>query len=252
MKGSMLVYHALNIGEEMLLCGAEIGRVEDTIARICRSYDVIRVDVFTITSTISVTAVTRDEGPVTQTRRIMGQSSDMEKLDRLNNLSRYICQHRPESDEIERLLREACAQPRYCRCVGYLIYALTTSAFTCFFGGGLLDALCAALIGCAIKAMIDLNEHMRLNRLFFTILCSAASGALALALMRLGLGRSLDKIVIGDIMVLIPGLAFTNSIRDLISGDIMSGVLRIVESLLIAVCIALGFGLALGIWGGVL
>ena len=42
-------------------------------------------------------------------------------------------------------------------------------------------------------------------------------------------------------MTLIPGVNFTNSLRDLFTGDSMTGVLRFIESLLTALAIALGY-----------
>lgn len=50
-----------------------------------------------------------------------------------------------------------------------------------------------------------------------------------------------DKIIIGNIMLLIPGLAFCNGLRDLIVGDTISGGLSLCNALLCALAIALGF-----------
>ena len=86
----MLLTRALDLGEQMLLRGAEVGRVEDTLTRILRSQGAVRVDVFTITSSMVVTAQWED-GPVTQTRRISGIQYDMTALTRLNALRREIC-----------------------------------------------------------------------------------------------------------------------------------------------------------------
>ena len=86
----ILLTRALDLGEQMLRRGAEVGRVEDTMTRILRSQGAVRVDVFTITSSMVVTAQWED-GPVTQTRRISGIHYDMTALTRLNALSREIC-----------------------------------------------------------------------------------------------------------------------------------------------------------------
>ena len=56
-----------------------------------------------------------------------------------------------------------------------------------------------------------------------------------------------DLVMIGDIMLLIPGVAMTNATRDMLSGDTISGVMRFVESLLWAVALALGFMAAIWI-----
>ena len=48
-------------------------------------------------------------------------------------------------------------------------------------------------------------------------------------------------------MPLVPGMALTLGIRDLIDSDFLSGVIRMLNALLTAVCIALGAGLVLAL-----
>ena len=69
----------------------------------------------------------------------------------------------------------------------------------------------------------------------------------------LGLAENVDMVVIGTLMLLVPGLLFTNALRDIIFGDTNSGINRIVEVLLIAAAIALGtaaaWNFATAAWG---
>ena len=60
--------------------------------------------------------------------------------------------------------------------------------------------------------------------------------------------RSLDALIIGSLMLLVPGLAITNAIRDSLSGDLISGMTRGVEAVLIAIAVALGPGLVMSLW----
>ena len=82
------------------------------------------------------------------------------------------------------------------------------------------------------------------------MIASFALSASAIALVRWGLGQDANKILIGNIMLLIPGIALTNSLRDLISGDIMTGILRFLDAVLVAAAIAAGYILAAGLLGG--
>ena len=82
---------AMDIGEQMLVCGAEVHRVEDSIQRMCLSMGAKRVDIFIITSSMVVTVYTPSGEALTQTRRITGTGTNMERLHRLNDLSRKIC-----------------------------------------------------------------------------------------------------------------------------------------------------------------
>ena len=98
-EAEQYLYYAMTIGEQLLISGAEVGRVEDTIRRICMAYGAERVDVFSITSSI-VTTMYGNFGICTQTRRVRGMANDLGRLEDLNQLSRYICEYRPEPAEI--------------------------------------------------------------------------------------------------------------------------------------------------------
>ena len=85
---------AMDIGEQMLLSGAEVHRVEESIKRMCSSFGAKRTDVFIITSSMVVSVFTDDDKSYTQTRRILNSSTDYEKLHKLNELSRKICSNK--------------------------------------------------------------------------------------------------------------------------------------------------------------
>ena len=57
----------------------------------------------------------------------------------------------------------------------------------------------------------------------------------------------MDMISIGNIMLLIPGIALTNSLRDMFSGNTLAGLMRFIEALLLAMTIAFGFALVAGL-----
>lgn len=251
MTVQQLVYQALNIGEKMLTCGAEVRRVEDTVERICRAYDMARVDVFTITSSITLTVQAKNGTIETQTRRIKSYATNLDELSALNGLSRYICANRPEAEEIETLFAQAIEEEKELGPHAYAVYAGVAFSFTLFFGGNFRDAAAAAPVGILLGYLIRVNGRLRMNHVMFNILSSAAGGFLTVFLVAMGIGVHADKIMIGNIMLLIPGLAMTNSIRDLLSGDTMSGILRLCDAMIVAVAIAVGFSIPLMLTGGV-
>ena len=102
LTGEEVLTCAINIGEQLLMSGAEISRVEDTIRRICAAYGIRQSHIFSIASCIIVTLETKDHKWITQTRRILSYGTDMWKLDRLNNLSRLICSTKPPLERINR------------------------------------------------------------------------------------------------------------------------------------------------------
>ena len=91
-----------------------------------------------------------------------------------------------------------------------------------------------------------------MNRVVYTLMTSCFAGIVAVLFCRLGFGHHLDKIIIGDIMLLVPGAILTISIRDMLCGDIIAGVFRLIESVLIACAIGAGYAIPLFVLGGLL
>ncbi|MFQ7058223.1 MAG: threonine/serine exporter family protein [Turicibacter sanguinis] len=91
-----------------------------------------------------------------------------------------------------------------------------------------------------------------MNQVLYMVLCSMLAGMLTILLVKLGIGKNIDKIMIGDIMVLIPGLGIMTAFREILSRDLLAGLMRFFESILVASAIACGFSLALYFMGGLL
>ena len=234
---------ALDVGEQILMCGGEVSRVEDTIQRICAGYGAGRTDVFAITSSIVVT-MHRGGGCVTQTRRINGSETDFSRMEALNALSRRICSERPDTETVQQELKIISVGNRQGVFPGLSGYLLGSGSFAVFFGGSVRDGICAMLCGILIFFMDRRVRRIWDSRLLYAMLCSFLAGVCALIFDRMGLCRDVDKVMIGDIMLLIPGIALTNALRDLFMGDTISGLLRLLEALLQAAAIACGFALA--------
>lgn len=237
------LYLAMNIGGSMIKSGAEINRVEDTMYRICRSLGMDRVDVFVITSSLVVTLYSRSFGFVTQTRRIGPMTYNLDRLDYLNRLSRRICSSDMSVGDAEAEYERVMERPVYGFRTHAAIYGVAAAAFSLFFGGSVRDAIAAALIGVVLKYMSGLSKRMEMNGFLSGFVCSLTGGLLATLAISCGLGENFSMISIGDIMLLIPGIALTNSIRDMFSGDTISGMNRFIESIILSMMIASGFAL---------
>ena len=110
-RANEYLYHVLDIGQYMLQSGGEVSRVEDSIRRLCLAFGAERADVFTITSSIVVTIYSPSFGAVTQTRRVTGQQYDLNRLEKLNQLSRRICAEHLSLEETRRALEEIRRRP---------------------------------------------------------------------------------------------------------------------------------------------
>lgn len=244
----------LDIGEEMLVCGGEVSRVQDSIFRMCESYgaDPTRINVFIITSNIQVTIQAPDGKIITQIRCVVRNNPNFAMMDKLNDLSRYVCSVNPTEEELRAAIDKIIHGAYQKRWLKYLGGAMVTAGFTSFFGGTLRDAMCAGIIGVLIIFLERFLANKEKNEIVFIFFISAAAGMAAIALVKLGLGNNLDKIMIGSIMLMIPGLHMTNSIRDMLIGDLGSGLLRLTNALLVAGAIACGMAATIIVFGGLL
>jgi len=252
MLPEQLLTCALDIGEQMLVSGAEIGRVEDSIRHICSAYGCGRTDVFTITSSIVVSIEDSNRKYYTQSRRITASKTDLTRLDRLNALSRQICRQTPQWNQVQEQIRRIDGMVGYPFWLEVLSSALVAGSFTIFFGGGWTDGAVAAVLGALLRLLTCLLQKAHMNQILVNVAAAFFISTAAILSVRYGLGSDPNEIIIGNIMLLIPGIALTNSLRDMISGDIISGLLRFLDAILVAAAIAAGYILAAHLLGGAL
>lgn len=240
----------LDMGELLLVSGAEVMRVEDTVKRLCTAYGFVRTDVFTITSSIVLTVHTHSGRVFTQTRRIVARDTDLERVANVNALSRKLCSE-PVNAQVFRQQLDVIRKGRtYPHWVQAACYGGISAGFSVFFGGTIYDAVAALLSGLVLFGVLQFCRLLKLNSILQSILASSLTALAVVLLISAGIGQHADKITIGNIMLLIPGIAFTNSLRDLINGDTISGILGISEAIVKAVAIAIGFAAVLTQMGG--
>ncbi len=242
----------MDIGEDMLKSGAEIHRVEDSIKRICVALGAKRVDAFIILSCMILTVFDEDGQSYTQTRQIKNIDTNIEKLHKLNDLSRRICSKSIKFEEIKIEHKKISECKNYNNLIKCLSYSIISAFFALFFGGNIFDFLIALIIGLIIGIIGLLSERLFANRIFVKFISSLVASMLAYFAVFLGIINSVDMVMIGVVMTLIPGVGFTNAIRDLFVGDSISGLLRTIEAVLYALSIAAGYVVSSWMFGGVL
>lgn len=248
MDYNQLLNLTTRLGQMLLENGAETYRVEESIERMALAYGVKEVDVYAVPTTIIVTINTSENFNITKTKRIYQRATNLDKVERLNNLSRNTCQTTPDLKQVEIELEKINQRPNYNFKIQLFAYSLTSSTFTLFFGGTIFDSLCALCIGPIIKIISDIMNRFRTNPFFVTIICSMIAALLAVLSYQLHLAQNIDKMIIGLLMNLVPGVALTNAVRDIIAGDFIAGQTKMTEAILTATSIAIGTGIALSIF----
>ncbi len=242
-----------DLGYELAMCGAETFRVEDSINRILKTYGV-EAEAFAIPNCLIVSIETPDGIPMTRMRRIGYHGNDLDGVERFNGLSRAICNRKPAPQEARKWLQQVRSMARTYTMPLYLLgNFLGGFGFGFFFGGRLADAFWAGICGIVVGLAGKVLSTLKANQFFSTIISAFVSAFIAYSAASFGLMSNVDASIIGTLMILVPGLLFTNAMRDIIYGDTNSGINRIVQVLLIAMAIALGTAAAWGVtdalWG---
>ncbi len=245
-----LLYLLLDMGEMMLCSGGEVRRVENTLSLMGKAYDATETNVMVITASIIVTMKFDDGNLITETRRIESAGGNkLWRLEGLNALSRKCCENPLPLEQLEIEIKN-CKQPTNLWKF-YLGSALAAGAFAVFFGGNVLDGIIAAVFALLVCFFQRKLSSAFPNNIIFNIVCSFVVGVLICLITKLIPISNTDMVMVGVIMLLIPGIAFTNSMRDILVGDTISGIMRLIESLLWAAGLAVGFMLAILLVGGI-
>ena len=251
-KREQLLACLLDMEVLLLTSGAEIMRVEDTITRLCTVYGFCEPDVFVITSSIVLTARTPAGDILTQTRRIRARDTNLGRVEQVNALSRQLCEHPLPTEDLLRSIQQIKDMPGCSPRVRFFMYIGISAVFALFFGGSAFDAAAAAAAGITLFAADQLGPRLCLNGILQAFFSSILAALTVVLLQAAGLPCIAARAVTGNIMLLIPGLALTASLRDMICGDTISGLLGFSEAIVKALAVAAGFAAVLYGLGGLL
>lgn len=235
----------MDVGEAMIECGADVHTVEDTLTKLGFAYGATRMNVFVITEEIVATSVFPGLDEVTMSRRILADgSSNFAKLEALSNLCSEACASHLSFTELQARYNKI----QHIKMSNFALFAggiLSAGGFSVFFGGSIFDAFLAAIFAAVICVAIKYFKPIAPNVIIFNFVTSFIVGILICFSASMVNLFNINLVIIGVIMLLIPGVAMTNATRDLLTGDTVSGVIRFIESLLWALALVFGFMLAL-------
>lgn len=238
---------ASSAGALMLANGAEIYRVEDTVERIIRSKDSIKdVDVFSSYNTIIISFSYKGEIH-TNMRRVRSRGNNLYYVDRVNTFSRNFSAGLYTLDEalleIDKIKKEKSVP------VALKIFGATIAAgsYSILLGGSIIDILSAFLVGFLAYRFSLFLERNNLNFFVVNFLYGFVLSFLALAINEIT-PISINIVIIGGMMAFVPGVMLTNAVRDLMSGDALSGITGTAMAILISIALAVGVATPISIW----
>lgn len=240
---------SLQAGHLLLENGAEISRVEETMERISRHYGVCSGSAFVLTNGIFTTVGDKNESFFAKVEHIPVSGTHLDRVAAVNQLSREITEGRYTVKEAGAKLEEVKNMPGKTKLMQVLASGCGSAAFCCLFGGNAWDSVVALAAGVALYLYVLFISGPHFSKIVANIGGGALVTILCSTMYRLGVGQHLNYMVIGSIMPLIPGVSFTNAIRDIANGDYISGSVRMMDALLIFFSIAIGVGVGISALG---
>lgn len=252
MEQVTLVLDAVCLAAQITLeSGGETYRAEDTVERMCKGLGVPEVDVLALPTGLMLTLDVEGAKNTTRIVRVHSRSIQLNRLDQCNDISRKVAAGQMNAKEALEALREIRKPKRERRWLLIIANAISASAFAVMLGGAWKEFAVALFCGAAAQLLIMLTEARKLPGMVSGLVSGALTTLLALLSTLLLPSISIEPVISGSIMPLLPGLATANGIRDTIRGDLVSGGARIVEAILSALMLAAGIGLVLTLWRGV-
>lgn len=238
------------IGQLLLKHGAEIYRVEESLKRMCEGFGFTDIEVFAIPSYFTLSLTLHDGTPYQSSMRSRSNRTHLDHLYELNCLVRQISNQELSLDEIKNQIEIIESERLNYRLIliGYIVSA---AMFCAFFGGHINEMIVSAFIGFILYYFIYLLEKLDVNGIVRTILASMVLASIAIIAQKINFITNQQAVITGTLMILVPGIAITNSLRDIIGGDFVSGLSRMIEAILIAASIAIGVGIMMMILQGV-
>lgn len=220
---------ACEIGCQIIENGGEISRSEDSIKRILLHANKSNINVYCLNNLIITS--TNDK---TVVKRIEKNDLNLYEIEKWNNISREICENKASKKK----------ENHYSLLFYIFSIILATGGFCIYFGGSVVDAIISGIIGIIITFL-----PIKSLNIFAKTFCQSIIAGILAYLPATVIACSPDKIIIGTIMLLIPGITIGVAIRDIMFSDTLSGIIQLTEAIFIALAISFGFGMAVIIFG---
>ncbi|WP_442597939.1 threonine/serine exporter family protein [Neobacillus sp. D3-1R] len=232
-------------GKIMLQSGAETYRVEDTMMRMAAAFGIEQSHSY-VTPTGIIFSIEAEEPTKTKLIRILDRTTDLKKVTMVNSISRRISGGQLKVGEAKRLLKELESEKLTYRVwLQVLAASISSACFLIMFKGGWIDFVPAFITG-GLGYTFFVYLHKVVPIKFFAEFLSATMiGLLSFLFVWSGIGMEIDKIIIGSVMPLVPGLLITNAVRDLMAGHLVSGLSKGAEAFLTAFAIGAGIAVVL-------
>ena len=239
------IFHIVtSMGEVLLQNGAEIFRVDETMKKVAKQYRIDSFNSYTIANGIFASAVLYNQKYTAKIQFVPIYPTRLCIIDAVNQLSREIVEGECEPESALIRLNEIKKMQITTQNFQILCSGIGSACFCSLFGGSFIDSIISLLLGSIVYLFVLRGAHkITDSKIMKTILASGLVTLLASIFNLLNIGN-LDFVIIGSIFPLIPGVPFTNSVRCFLENDYLTGIIRLVDAVLVTMCIAAGVFMA--------
>lgn len=247
----MVLEAAMEAGHILLENGAEISRVEETMARISSYFGVEGEEFFVLSNGIFTTSGSGTKRPFAKVQHIPVKGAQLDKVVAVNQLSREISEGKYTIEEVREKLKEIQNMKGKSKLTQMLASGVGSAGFCYLFGGSVMDSAAAFFAGFLLYVFV-LYCAPNISKIPLNIFGGGIVTLLCLIFYKIGFGDDMSHMIIGAIIPLVPGVAFVNGIRDIADGDYISGAVRLLDAMLVFLCIAIGVGVMFTVYHRVL
>lgn len=242
---------AMLAGKIMLMSGADIYRVENTMQHIL-GQSKGEATAFVLATGISLT-IRCEEETITLTRRVGERATNLNRIYEVNSVSRELAAGCLSIQEAKERLEKIARIIQYPIWLKNISYIGAIFSFSILLEGSPITCISAIIVGIGLALM-----HIWIDKIGFNAFCNTAIYSFGITAMAIILKAfvltemNFDNVIISSIMPMVPGVIFTTAIRDTFNGDYTASVARILEAIVMALAVATGTGAGMALLGGIL
>lgn len=246
METKKVIEIALWAGEILLCNGGETYRVEETVTKICEAYG-LECECLSLSTGIFISAKGPNSDEVASVKRIKQRRVDLYRIELVNSFSRTLVNSQMDYEEAISVLRNINDAPNFSFKVRAFAACMTSFVYTLFFNGTMLDAVISIFISLIVYITLEKISEIGFFQFFEYYLSGLIIGGVSLLTSIFIKDIDKNNVITGAIMILLPGVALTNGIKDILYGDYSSGLAKFLEAMLIITAVGAGIGTALAI-----
>lgn len=230
---------ALTVGEILLTNGAENHRIEECITRICNSYQA-NVEILLTSNGLLLLVEDLNSNKFTSIKKVKEKGVDLYRIELINSFSRSLEKKPISYEEAKKQLNDIKKAPIFSFNVRTFAACMTGFIYTLFFNGSILDGLVSIPVCLITYYIFEKISTLNLFQFLNYYLSGLLIGSLSLLSNLIFPVIDSNNVITGSIMILLPGVVLTNSIKDIIYGDYSSGTSKFFEAMLIITAVGCG------------